>query len=57
MTPLPNGEQMPRPGDPAGHQLTDRLLERYASEGAGPELDADAARLIDAYLNDPYLTR
>ena len=26
--------------------------------GAGPELlDADADRLVDAYLNDPYLTR
>lgn len=82
MTPMQSGEQMPRPGDPDGRQLTARqdgvwragledvlahgapaqaaqarqLLERYASEGAGSELDADAARLIDAYLNDPYLT-
>lgn len=44
-------------GAPAQAEQARQLLERYTSEGAGSELDAHAARLIDAYLNDPYLTR
>ncbi len=44
-------------GAPAQAEQARQLLERYASEGAGPELDAAADRLVDAYLNDPYLTR
>jgi hypothetical protein len=44
-------------GAPAQAAHARQLLERYAAEGAGPELDADAERLVDAYLNDPYLTR
>ena len=44
-------------GAPAQAMQARQLLDRYASEGGGPELDADAARLVDAYLNDPYLTR
>lgn len=44
-------------GAPAQAEQARELLERYASGGAGPELDADVARLVDAYLNDPYLTR
>jgi len=44
-------------GAPAQAAQARLLLERYTADGAGPELDADADRLVDAYLNDPYLTR
>lgn len=44
-------------GAPAQAAHARLLLERYASEGASPELDGDADRLVEAYLNDPYLTR
>ena len=44
-------------GAPAQADQARQLLERYARDGANPELDADADRLVDAYLNDPYLTR
>ena len=44
-------------GAPAQAAQARQLLLRYASAGASPELDADADRLVDAYLNDPYLTR
>ncbi len=44
-------------GAPAQAAQAHQFLLRYASAGASPELDADADRLVDAYLNDPYLTR
>ncbi len=44
-------------GAPAQAAQAHQLLLRYASAGASPELDTDADRLVDAYLNDPYLTR
>jgi hypothetical protein len=50
-------EEVAAHGAPAQAAQARMLLARYASQGAGPGLDADAARLVDAYLNDPYLTR
>jgi hypothetical protein len=44
-------------GAPAQVVQARQLLARVASEGASPHLEEDARRLIDAYLNDPYLTR
>ena len=44
-------------GAPAQAAQAQELLERYAREGASPQLDADAGRLVDSYLNDPHLTR
>jgi hypothetical protein len=44
-------------GAPAQAAQAHQLLLRYSSAGASPELDADADALVDAYLNDPHLTR
>lgn len=44
-------------GAPAQAAQARQLLARCVSEGPSPELEQDAGRLVDAYLNDPYLTR
>lgn len=44
-------------GAPAQAEQARQLLERYAAEGVDQDVDAAAAALVDAYLNDPYLTR
>lgn len=44
-------------GDPAHQQKAQLLLDALADDADDPTTLSDAALLIDAYLNDPYLTR
>jgi hypothetical protein len=44
-------------GAPAQAAQARGLLAQLAEEGVTPGLEADVDRLVDAYLNDPYLTR
>lgn len=44
-------------GDPAHQEKARLLLDALQDDADDPTARRDAALLIDAYLNDPYLTR
>ena len=44
-------------GQPAHAERAQQLLDRLRDDPDDAEAAATAAALVDAYLNDPYLTR
>lgn len=44
-------------GQPAHAEQAQQLLDRLRADPGDAEAAATAAALVDAYLNDPYLTR
>ena len=44
-------------GQPVHAEAARQLLDRLRADPRDAEASATAASLVDAYLNDPYLTR